>query len=83
MRTENLIQFDFKYNSLRTRKMNYNIQSWPTKMQSPKFTELMAYNTAGQQIRDYGRPPEGHRFHASLLIWRCGRAAGRRICDNA
>ena len=30
--------FEFKYNSLMTRKMNYNIQSWPTKVQSAKFT---------------------------------------------
>ena len=40
------MQFDFKYNSLRARKMNYNIQSWPTKVQSAKFTELLAYNEA-------------------------------------
>ncbi len=46
MGTENLIQFDFKYNSLRARKMNYNIQWWPTKVQSAKFTELLAYNEA-------------------------------------
>ncbi len=26
--------------------MNYNIQSWPTKVQGAKFTELLAYNEA-------------------------------------
>ena len=46
MGTENLMQFDFKYNSLRARKMNYNIQSWPTKMQGQRFTERLAYNAA-------------------------------------
>ena len=28
----------------------YNIQSWPTKIQSPKFTELLAYNEAANGI---------------------------------
>lgn len=29
-----------------TKKMNYNIRSWPMKVQSAKFTELLAYNEA-------------------------------------
>ena len=31
---------------LETTAYAYNIQSWPTKMQGPKFTELLAYNEA-------------------------------------
>ena len=35
---------------IETVSYTYNIQSWPTKMQSPKFTELMAYEGTANGI---------------------------------
>ena len=37
--------------------MNYNIQSWPTKVQSAKFTELLAYNAAVEGLSPGGYNP--------------------------
>ncbi len=53
----------------------YNIRSWPTKIQSTKFTELMGYNTAENGMAVNYPKWDGN---ISALCWKHGSKGGYR-----